>query len=299
MINAVEGFAKDIEVIHVTGVVNKIDSAKIKTKIEKGMWLQEADTIITDIDSTVILKIPGHSLHKIESDSKIKIQQLPYQFEKSQLLEQGASFFLEKGTILSDILEESDIVSMQISTKFTRMHVRGTTLMVTSDTKTDDVWLSVKSGEVEVKNDKSTHHDVVISGQTLTIEQDRRFTKIQEYNWIKQINWNFSNFGRAEFKDSSNFKRLRSMAYKEFEKKRAKWVRDEKVWQQKNQMWQSQRDRWTKNTSELSSNKIRLERKDKLRRQNRKFKDKKIYKNLFKKSDTIIPNEFVNDDIDN
>jgi hypothetical protein len=282
--------ANDIEIISLKGEVFKIDSNNERLSLVKGMRLQENEVLVTGQSSSVLLQISGHSFFKVESSSRLKVEKLPYFFEDSKLLEQGASLKLEKGTLFCRLLEQSDIVSMRVTTKNSIISSRGASFVVDLDSVTNDVWVVSRGKEVEVQNDKSTHHDVLSSEQALMIENDRGFTQIRQYQWTKKIHWYFKSFSS----NNLSFQQLRESANKEFHQSRQKWVRNEVLWDKKSEKWKNERLRWKHKTAELKPNKLRLERKDLIRRKSNKFRNKSFKRNLFKQNSSHKPNEFMN-----
>ena len=154
-------FAKEIKVVYAKGNVKIFDIEGNKSKALKGMIVKEGELISTAKSSFVILKIEGHSVHRVEEETTLRIDELPYNFEDSEELEQGGNLYLKVGTIFSEVIKKSDNDSLTIKTKNTTMGVRGTKFMVSSGGENQNTWLSVDEGEVEIKNDLSKNHDVV------------------------------------------------------------------------------------------------------------------------------------------
>src|SRR5690606_34508469 len=106
-------------------------------------------------------KINKHSNYRVEENAEIMFEDLPYRFKGSEELEQGASVIIKAGAIFSEITTHADIPTLKVKTKSTAMAVRGTVFMASVDAQTDDVYLAVNRGVVEVENDVSGMRDAV------------------------------------------------------------------------------------------------------------------------------------------
>jgi hypothetical protein len=294
---SVNALAIDVKVVFVKGDVEKTDLSGESSAVKKGSILQEGDTIKTYADSMAILKIKEHSTHRLEAGAQLQIEDLPYKYEDSEELEQGGSFFLKVGTIFSNIFLKSGNTSLELKTKNTTMGVRGTTFMASADETKKDVWLSVNEGEVEIKNAKSTNHDVVLPGQTITVEKDNKFTQPKYYSWVKSLNWDAS---KDKVKGKENFRNLKFIAYNKFKEKKSKWVRNEEVWKKRRENWKKRKEKWREKVKNLKPNELRQKRADALRRKLKKFKNKRFNNKLLRNLKTgkqekpkLDRNEFI------
>lgn len=260
-------FAEDIKVVQVKGDAFKISLKGKKVALKKQDVILQEDTIVTGKDSLLIIKIKKHSIHKIEENTKIKIISLPYNFEKSKEVEKAASFYLKVGTFFSKILKKTEVPNMKVKTKGSTMGIRGTTFMASVDKKAKDVWLSVKNGEVEIKNNQSGQHDIVTKGETLVVEKDRKFTRQRKYDWVRKVNWDVSKITGQK----KPFAKLRSLAYKKFKAKKAPWVRDEIRFAKKRKKWSQQEKSWKAKVKRLTPNKLRLKRNSEVLKIKNKF----------------------------
>ncbi len=224
-------FAVDIEVVFVKGNAFKVSIDSEKLPLKKGMLIQEAETLKTEKDSFVIFRIKGHSTHRLDEESEIKISSLPYFYEGSDKLEQGGSFILKVGRILSDVHTEDNGESLKLKTKHTSMGVRGTKFLFGIN-KDDTVLLSVNEGKVIIKNDLSGNEDFVDPNQSLIVENDLNFTAKSRYDFQKEINWNV-----RDFSYEPKAQRLRSIIAKEFQQKKRKWVRNNIALKKDKESW--------------------------------------------------------------
>jgi hypothetical protein len=266
--------ATDIKVFYLKGSAKVTPEEGESRVLKKGDLVDEGDTISTGENSLIILKIAGHSTHRVESSTILKIDSLPYFFEGSEEIEEGSSFTLKVGTILSDIINKSDVPVHTVKTKSTAMAVRGTELLTSVDES--NTWLAVNEGEVEVFNSASSSREFVDKNQSLVVEGDTRFTKKKRYDWQKNIEWGAN---KKELK--KQFRANRKARLKEFRKKREKWTQNKLLLSKRLAKIQKREKKWRSRTSELSPNKRRQE----LRKKRRRFLRKKsLHKRLRRKS---------------
>lgn len=214
----------DVKVIYVKGDVKKVDlDGKVKNLV-KGDVLIEGYTVKTSADSYALLKIDGHSNHRVEENSEVMIEELPYNFENSKELEQGGSVIIQVGTIFSEITSRADIPTFQVKTKNTVMGVRGTEFMASVLENSEDVFLTVKKGEVEVQNAFSDFHDVVNVNETIVIEKDTKSTQQRRHEWTEKLQWDLS---ATNFEKGKRFAQVRKEALEAHKQKRKPWVRNE------------------------------------------------------------------------
>lgn len=251
--------AVDMKVIYTKGKVQKINLENKKVDLDKGGTLIEGDILLTGKDAFVVLKIKGHSTHKVEENSEITIVNLPYYFDKSEELDQGATFLLKAGTIFSDVVASSGKKTLSIKSNNTVMGVRGTKLLVSRQKKTQDVWLLVKTGEVEVHNELSGNKDILIKDQGVVVESDRTFTAIKRYDILKELSWDMSPASNV-----NEFSIKKKMAYKEFSEKKSKWDRNEVIYGEKEKRWEREHRDYIERTKNLKPMAIKLKRKRKV-----------------------------------
>lgn len=252
--------AEDVTVFYKKGVVKKVDYEGNEVDLKKGDTLIEGDTLKTLEDSLVILKIGTHSTHRVEENSEILIEQLPYNYEESKELEQGGGFFLKVGTIFCEIFQRASDESFKVRTKSTTMGVRGTKLMASIDTDSNDTWLTVNEGRVEVSNALSKNSDLVENGKSMVVENDKTFTQQKKYEWQNNLKWDIEK-NKDNFK---SFRQQRKLAYKEFRNKRSSWTRNESRWSEFKKRRKARLAKFRERVKGLKSSK-RLQRRKELR----------------------------------
>lgn len=214
-------FAEDINVVFKKGEAFVTNSDGEMTILVRGMKLQEIDTIKTGENSFVILNIKGHSNYRVEENTVLTIDDLPYFYENSDKLEQGGSLILKTGTILIDVIKKFDEPALEIKAKNSVMGVRGTKFLVSSDSETDDILLSVDSGMVEIKNLLTNNTDFVQKDESIYMEKGNVFTQRRKYNFSKDIDWNIN-----QRKLKTTFKSLRKKIRDEINAKKSSWKVD-------------------------------------------------------------------------
>ena len=170
-------FSSEIRVIYVKGDAYVLEEAS-QRRLSSGDLIDEGESIETKKNSFLILKIGEHSKHKIDPETIVQIESLPYKFEGGEEIEQPAQIYLKVGTIMSEIFEKSDNESAIARTNSTSMGVRGTKFLVNQNDS--DVLLSVEEGVVEIKNNNQA--DIVEANQSVVVENDKVFTAVRPYN---------------------------------------------------------------------------------------------------------------------
>jgi hypothetical protein len=294
--------AIDIKIFYAKGDVKIVDLEGVKKKALRGETAIEGDKIVTGDKSFVIIKIDKHSVHRVEENSSLLISKLPYFFKDSEHLEQGGSFYLEIGTIFSEVFKKSGNESLEVRTKNTIMGVRGTKLMVSRDLDSNHTWLSVDEGEVEIKNEISNHHDIVLKKQSIVVENDSHFTKQKRFDWHNKVSWNIDK-GLDEVK---TFKVNSKLAFMEHAKKRTKWTRNEVQFRDGKNNWNARKKSWSMKVKVLKPN-LKLKKRTKsLDRKLKKLIKKRgmpkstieLYKGIENSKDELKLNDFVNKKID-
>ncbi len=250
---SVSTFSAEISVLFVKGSAYVTDESAQK-RLNKGDVISEGETIETKKDSFLILKIGEHSKHKVDPETVVKVESLPYKFDNGEELEEPAQIYLKVGTIVSDIFEKSDNESAIVRTDSTTMGVRGTKFLVSK--LGDNVILSVNEGTVEVQNDSQA--DIVEANQSIVIENDQLFTAIRPYKFQKEVDWSLKN------KNLKPFKELEVVFKSEFLEKKRPWKRDQLRWKQFKEKRQIRFERYKKETKMLRKNKV-LKNKDSLK----------------------------------
>jgi len=295
-------FAKDIIVFYAKGDVKITNLENEERKALKGTNITEGEQISTGNNSFVILKIDGHSVHRVEENSNLLINNLPYNFKDSDELEEGGSFYLKLGTIFSEVTQKSDTNSLTIKTKNSTMGVRGTKLMVSKGQETNDTWVSVKEGVVEVQNEVSGNHDLLLNKQSLVIESDKNFTKQKVYEWQNKLSWTIDKPIEIE----KSFRSQRKLERMEFRKKRSNWTRKEALFKSKMNEWKTKNEKYKIRTKDFKPNPQKIIRKERLKEKiSIKLKDKRLkkstrqlYKGILNQDQDIKLNDFAKSRLD-
>lgn len=288
LIFTTSAFAIDLTVFYVKGEVFKVNSQGETTALKKGDSLIEGDSVKTKKDSLAILKAKGHSTHKIEQNTEIEISKLPYKFKKSDLLDQEGDLLLKAGTIFSEVTKSKGKKALTITSNNTAMAVRGTTLMVSRDLKTNDVWLAVKKGEVEIENYLSGQKDILTSKQAILVEEDRRFIALKRYKWMNNVSWEVTNT-----QNPKSFSKIKKQALKETQQRKTKWVRNEVLFQEKEKSWKKDEVQYKKETKNLSVKEIKTIRLKRINKINRS-KNKPNFSGGILKKEKLRKNNFLN-----
>ncbi|MBC76334.1 MAG: hypothetical protein CME64_09990 [Halobacteriovoraceae bacterium] len=237
-------FSSEISVLFVKGTAYVTDESTQK-RLNKGDVINEGESIETKKNSFLILKISEHSKHKIDPETIVQIESLPYKFEGGEEIEQPAQIYLKVGTIMSEIFEKSDNESAIVRTNSTSMGVRGTKFLVNQNDS--DVLLSVEEGVVEIKNNNQA--DIVEANQSVVVENDKVFTAVRPYKFQKQINWSFREDTLRSFNE------VRAAYKSEFLKKRRPWKRDQLRWQNFKKERKTRLEHYQNEVKDLTKNK--------------------------------------------
>ena len=208
----------------------KFNEAGLKTNIKKGSMIDEGDTIHIAQDGMALLRIPGHSLMKLDSGSEVVVDQLPEIINKEEVVE-PAILKQIKGAILIEMEKTSDNDTLQIRSKSATMGVRGTKFLVAT---AEDVTLAVNEGTVEIQNE-SGNADFVTKSESMVVENGRNFTGRQKHAALSDINWDV----RSE--RATKWKEVRSKFRENFKKRRKDWKPNKERYQKFKKRWQERK----------------------------------------------------------
>jgi hypothetical protein len=248
-------FAKETKILYLKGSVKLFDKDKKEQIAKIGTVVQPYSTIVTGENSLVILKIEGHSTHRISANSKVMLERTAKYFEGGRDIEESSSLVIEVGNILSDVLDKSDVVTHEVKTTSTTMGIRGTKLQASLED--DNLWVTVKTGEVEVYNEASQEREIVLPEESLVVEADKKFSFKKKMAWINDLNWNASNK-----KSQIRFKELRAKRREALKKNRRSWKQNKLFVNKKLQEYSKKRQKW-KARVKKNNPKIDLERLNK------------------------------------
>lgn len=237
-----------------------VKSKDKETKIVKGMEILNDDEIITKAGALVILKVEGHSVHKIGELSTLHVSTLPVNFENSTILQAPASMILKAGKVLSNIIKKSGNESIKIKAKDSVMGIRGTQFYLEHNDN-HEISLLVKEGQVEVEN--KLNQDIVEANQELLISSTSKFHSLGEVKAHDEIQWSFNS--------AEEIKRKTSLERKV--KRKATYRRDEV-------RWKKFREQRVKKFKEWKLNTKKLVRKLVKNKETRSFKDMSSYEDI-------------------
>ncbi len=268
-------FAVDIKVVFTKGDNFKIEEDEAGGEeakpLRKNDYLHESHSVATGRNGFVLLRIAGHSNIRLEANTKIVINQLPYFYEDSKEIEREASFILEFGNMFVDMDRKFDTEALTIKSRNSVLGVRGTKFLVGRDEKSNDVLLTVKSGQVEIKNNISQQNDFVLPNESIVVANDKNFTAKQKYKFQNDIDWEINNP-----KAKKGFKQLSQAYRQEFKAKRKSWKVNKKQRQKLKNAWKVRTLANLDKTKSLKPSSIYKQRRQRIRtiRENREFKRK-------------------------
>lgn len=147
-----------------------------------GMSLMEGDTLITGMDSLAILNLDKGGVVKLREDTILTLKGLG---DKTSLkLNHGGVFAKVKKLAGWDF---------SISTKSVIAGVRGTEFFMAFGRKideTNDVWLCVNEGTVNVSVPEKKQSVLVNQGEGINIIAGKKLTDPRYFKWTDGLNWN-------------------------------------------------------------------------------------------------------------
>lgn len=169
---------------------------KIKAALIKNEQLESEDIIETDDKSIVVICFGNNSCSKIGNNTRVKVEDL---IEKKEDYSMGFyKFFIEKGTMFTNYQRMNDEEGhssgpggggekLRIRTLTVSMGIRGTQFMVEVNPD-NSVRLAVKHGLVALENSEKKIISVA-SGQGTIVDSNKNIFPPQNYDWVKEINW--------------------------------------------------------------------------------------------------------------
>lgn len=160
-----------------------------QTIIQKGHSLKVGDEVITGPDSLAIIKIDNKAIIKMSEQSSLVISTL---VEKDKPI----SLVLKAGSLFSKVLEKAPHgkSNFNIHAKSAIMGVRGTEFFtaysLTDKTTSDDLWMCVNEGIVQISNTQTKELVEVKEGEGVFIKKGYESSKPKPYAWTKKLNWN-------------------------------------------------------------------------------------------------------------
>lgn len=251
----------EMKIVFSKGDNYKFNSAGLKTNLKKGSLVDEGDTLYIASDGLALLKIPGHSLMKLDAGSELVVEQLPAILgDNEKEVVEPALLKQIKGAILIEMEQSSDNETLQLRTKSATLGVRGTKFLVATD---EDVTVAVNEGTVEIENDKG-QADFLTQSESMVVENGQDFTARQKFAAIKNINWD------VDSNKTSQWRKVRKSLRENFRKKRKNWSPNKVRYESFSKRWKEKRARGRERIQKLLKNpkfKKRFERIQKRKRE--------------------------------
>lgn len=211
-----------------------------KNRLKKGDMLKSGDQVKVKKDSLVVLSFGPNfqSKMKISQTSRIVLEEI--KTDKNKKI--STSIALKAGSLLIDFVnKDKDKKNNQlvIRTNNVALGVRGTELFTyVNKEDSSQMAMSVQSGNVEVKSEKSDSSVIVSSGKGTLANGFGDVSAPESFDWQKKINRKFDP-KEGELSQSNDLFADIEKKYKEWnkemEEKRKRWNED--IEQQKERMF--------------------------------------------------------------
>lgn len=223
----------EIKVMYSQGENYKSTGGDQKVLLTKGVQVAKNERIITAENGLVILKIENHSILRIDEETDILVEQLPYFLNQTDVLERGAVYRLIRGTIMLKMLKKTEGESLSVKTADVVFGVRGTLFLADLS---DDLTVSVKEGLVNIQNSSTQQEDFIGGDESMILETGSIFTERQNYDFQREIDWDIESRKRKK-----RFRKIRKKLRAEFKRKRRSWKLNKKRLMRLKQGWQKKR----------------------------------------------------------
>ena len=160
-----------------------------------GLTIKKDDVIQTGKTSLAILELEDRGTLKLREDTQLILDDLGDKMTVS----------LKSGGLFSRIKKIFGL-EYEVRTVSTVAGVRGTEFFMAYGRKieeTEDLWLCVNEGAVQVSILKSMESILVNEGEGITIPAGTRLTKPKYYSWTENLNWN-TDPGKGELFDNTD-----------------------------------------------------------------------------------------------
>ncbi len=156
---------------------------KNKKRITKKTQLHYGDTLLTDKDSMLVVKINPGATIKIKPQSSFKIlapKKKSSTTYNRYLLKFGEAFVKAKRTKTQ---------RYHVKARNAVMGVRGTQFFISvSNLGNKDLWMCVNEGQVEVSVEGNTKTVKVNAGEGILVNSNQ-LPEVKKYDWTKKLNW--------------------------------------------------------------------------------------------------------------
>jgi hypothetical protein len=184
--------AFEAKIKFLSGSASVLESGKGALKASVGMSLSQGQSIKTGNDSLVVLALEGGSLLKLKELTELRMDKISGTEAATNRI---SSLSLLSGSLFSKVSKLRTEESFQIATPGMVAGVRGTSFFVAygkkaAADKSEDLWLCVNEGKVEVAASASDKKVLVKPGEGIVVPEGKKLTKPKPYNWTKNLNWN-------------------------------------------------------------------------------------------------------------
>lgn len=200
-------FAQETEaiLIHLEGRVDILGKDSGQRRGTKGMTLKEGEGVRTLGDGLAVLALPDGSRLKLRESSFMRLTQ----FTRGNL-GRVTKLDLIGGSVFTKVakLGASDQFTLMAASAVAG--VRGTEFFTAHGPKrpdgSEDVWLCVNEGEVEVKGAGGPEAKVK-AGEGIQVKAGKEVTPPKAYAWTKNLNWNMD-AGKGAVKDRTRLEKI-------------------------------------------------------------------------------------------
>ena len=263
----------------------------------RGSTVAPLDTIRVLDKSLAVLRFEDKSKIKLDPNTVVEVETLIKKHFDTKSGKSQTSLRLKAGSLMAKIINKykqkdvDDTPPMEIKNDHVSIGVRGTTFFTGIDSESNNMWTSVKDGEVQALNFSDDDSEVIGAGQSIAIEKKRNFTKPSGFEWSDKLNWNMdpskgkmiSNFGKTRADRFSEYSKRRKNLQKRLRKSfKNKMKRRYKMLRKRRQQYQNK----FKGSQKLFSKKYKkLNSKKRNKFQEMSDRRKKRLKNRFKKKE--------------
>jgi len=156
-----------------------------ENKAQKSATVNLGDTLRTNEQSILIVKLDTGTTLKINENSELKVTELNLKANKTLIhLIKGSSFFKK---------DPNQLGKLNITTNVASLGVRGTEFFVSYGLeKADHVFMCVKTGSVYVSSKSEQEKDgkIVNAGEGVQVSSLSKISDPRFLPWTKNLNWN-------------------------------------------------------------------------------------------------------------